>query len=481
MQLLTPAFVGFLVVWVAVFRLVPPPARRLVLLGGSCLFYAAVDPLHLPVLLGLTALVHRAALAVGGREGRGPAAAVVLAVCLVALLAGFKLAGGALEAWRAAPSATLSATALLLPPLGASYYTFRLVGYLLDVHWGRLPPERSLATLAAYATFAPQIVSGPIQRTGDFLGQLERLAPPGPEEVAAALRRILLGLVKKVAVADRLAPLVAVVHGDPSRFSSAELLLAGYAFAVQLYADFSGLTDIALGAGRLLGIRGPENFDLPFFAPSLPAYWRRWHMSLTSWLTDYLFTPLRMALRRQGRAGLALALLANMVAVGIWHGLTWTYAAFGALHGVLLAGAALTARQRDAFFARRPGLARIRAVTGPLATFHLVVLGLIVFRAPSIASAGTYLARLVALPGGPDVPRGRLDLAYLGSNARQLLVTFAVALALEGITWAGKRPGWRERFLGAAAPLRWALYYGALGLLLLYGTVDAQQFIYAHF
>ena len=164
-------------------------------------------------------------------------------------------------------------------------------------------------------------------------------------------------------IADYLAAPIASVHANPSRFSSTELLIGAYCFAVELYADFSGITDIAIGIGQLFGIKGPENFDLPCLPENIQAFWRRWHMSLTSWLTDYWFTPLRMTLRTLGSVGLYLAIVLNFVAIGLWHGLTWVFLFFGALNGIFMVVSVMTLKQRNKFF-KASSLTRIRAVAG---------------------------------------------------------------------------------------------------------------------
>src|SRR5262249_4611626 len=153
---------------------------------------------------------------------------------------------------------------------------FKLIGYLLDVYWENVPAQKRVVALALYASFFPQIVSGPIQRPGAFFEQLESVDRPDPAMMATGLRRILFGLFKKLAIADRLAELVDSVHTNPAACSSAELLLGAYLFALQLYADFSGVTDIAIGLGQLFGFQGPENFDMPFYSRNLQEYWRRW-------------------------------------------------------------------------------------------------------------------------------------------------------------------------------------------------------------
>jgi D-alanyl-lipoteichoic acid acyltransferase DltB (MBOAT superfamily) len=483
MSLLSPSFAIFTLATLLAFQLAPA-WRQHVLLTASCLFYLSWNPAHALLLLALVVLTHRTALAVGRRASeRGKLAVTSLGVAaLLVVLAAFKCSEALVAGLRAGTDTPGLDTALqLIAPLGLSYYLFKLIGYLLDVYWDRLTPERSFASLALHASFFPQIVSGPIQRAGDFFGQLARLASPDAADVAAGLRRILFGVFKKVAIADRLAVVVAAAHADPSRLSSLELLIGAYAYALQLYADFSGLTDVALGLGRLFGIRGPENFDLPFLSRNLQEYWRRWHMSLTSWLTDYLFTPLRMSVRRLGDFGLALAIFVNMVAVGVWHGAAWTYAAFGALHGLLLVASALTLKRRDAFFRRHPWLAGARAVFGPLATFQVVVLALIVFRASSASEAFAYLGHLVPGLHAPLAAAWHVRWDVLGQSRVALASIAALAAAMEFVHWASRRPRWSERFLMAPRPVRWAAYYAATAAILFYGHFGAQQFIYAQF
>ena len=481
MSFLSLSFVLFALVALAVFQLAPPRFRPLVLLFASLAFYATHGLGNALLLLCVTFAVHRAALGLERREtesGKLRLVGVVVASLVVAL-AGFKLA----SALTASPGAGAEGEGMalrVLVPLGLSYYLFKLIGYLLDVYWEKVPAQRSIVSVALYASFFPQIVSGPIERAGAFFEQLGRLDELDPASVAAGLRRILFGLFKKIAIADRLAVLVDAVHSHPSAYSSLELLLGAYLFALQLYADFSGVTDIAIGLGQLFGVKGPENFDLPFFARNLPEYWRRWHMSLTSWLADYLFTPLRMALRDLGQLGLALAILVNMVAIGVWHGAAWTYAAFGLLHGIFMVASALTLKRRDAFFRERPALSRLRGFTAPLVTFHLVVLGLVVFRASSLTLAVEYLARFAEGARGGIAPT-RLSFPLLHITPGALLGILVLAALMEFGNWAMRRPAWSQGFLAAPRVYRWALYYGIILVTLAVGHLGEQTFIYAQF
>ncbi len=309
-------------------------------------------------------------------------------------------------------------------PLGISYYSFKLISYILEVHRGNLPAERSLVKFGAYVAFFPQIVAGPIQRPGDFFGQL----PPTPVSIGGAVARIAWGLTKKLMIADNLAPAVNFVYAHVFDLHGAPLWIGLYLFPFQLYADFSGLTDIAIGAGQLFGITGPENFNRPFTASSISDFWRRWHMSLTNWLVDYVFVPLRMATRNIGATGLVLSITINMVAIGLWHGLTAGYLMFGVVNAAYLIGDALTSRRRAKFFKRNPAWERAGSWLGWLLTFHLIVVAEVFFRAPRVADALWLLRHL-----GSDL-FGSTALLYrviTESGAQQLGIGVAGYLILE--------------------------------------------------
>ncbi|MEI9951520.1 MAG: MBOAT family O-acyltransferase [Pseudomonadota bacterium] len=481
MSIISIPFLLFVVATVALCQLSPTRFRRHVLLGASYFFYASHGLPYVVLLSAVTLAVYFAALALErDRVERDKLRLVgTLVGALVLLLAGFKLA----SAFTSLPvgSADDGVALRILVPLGLSYYLFKLIGYLLDVYWENLPAQQSLVSLALYASFFPQIVSGPIQRAGDFFEQTAQLDSLDPATVTSGLRRILFGLFKKLAIADRLAVLVDGVHEKTSICSSAELALGAYLFALQLYADFSGVTDIAIGVGQLFGVKGPENFDLPFFSRNLQEYWRRWHMSLTSWLADYLFTPLRMAFRGRGNVGLALAILINMVAVGVWHGAAWTYAAFGLFHGTCLVVSVFTLKRRDAYFRRHPALARVRAITAPLVTFHLVVFGLILFRASSFANAVEYIFRMLPWFGREGITATRLDYRLLQISPRGIIGIVTLGALAELVNWAARDPRWARRFLSAPRGYRWALYYAVILLTLAVSHLGEQKFIYAQF
>jgi alginate O-acetyltransferase complex protein AlgI len=239
--------------------------------------------------------------------------------------------------------------------------------------------------------------------------------------VGHAVARIGWGLAKKLIVADNLGAAVDYVYGRTSSLHGAPLWVGFYLFPLQLYADFSGLTDIALGTGQLFGIIGPENFNRPFTATSISDYWRRWHMSLTNWLGDYVFTPLRMATRNAGNLGLVFSTSVNMIAIGLWHGLTGGYLVFGLLHSAFLCGDILTSRRRSKFFKKNPEWNRAASLLGWVLTFHMVALALVYFRAVRVSDANWLLANLwsgstvgwVDSMGGRALVRGLVGYAVL--------------------------------------------------------------------
>jgi D-alanyl-lipoteichoic acid acyltransferase DltB (MBOAT superfamily) len=461
---------------VSVFYVSAARWRRHVLLALSYLFYVSWSPAHAALLAVVTSSVYLAGrLFERQRDDRSRLRVLWLAVAgLLVLLVAFKsgelvIAAVRTEGDLGPPSWTI----VLLIPLGLSYYVFRLIGYLVDVYWERIPVQRDAVSFALYVAFFPQIVSGPIQRAGDFFGQLEQLGHSDPAAIAAGLRRILFGLFKKLVVAETPAAIVVAAHSDPGAYSGLELLVAAYCFAFQLYADFSGLTDIAIGLGQLFGIRGPENFDRPFFAKNVQEFWRRWHMSLTSWLTDYVFTPLRMTFRRFADTGLAVAILCNMLAVGLWHGPRATYAIFGALNGAFLIVSAFTLKWRNAIAREHPVIARLRSAAGPVVTFHIFVFTLIFFRADSLLLALTYVLRLFSVDSSLPWTMVRWP--------RWTLVTVLGGIAfIEVIEWARRQPRWVARFLGAPTWVRWGVYYAGVAMVLLFATAT-RQFIYAQF
>ncbi len=305
----------------------------------------------------------------------------------------------------------------ILLPVGISFYTFHGISYAFDVYRRKIEPTRSLLDFAVFVAFFPQLVAGPIGRAHLQLPQFgrERTRPDGPEIRRAAVL-ILLGLFKKVAIADMLAPYVNDAFASPETTSSLGLLVGVWAFAFQIYGDFSGYSDIARGSSSLLGISLPENFNQPYLSRSVTEFWRRWHISLSNWLRDYLYIPLG------GNRGSGLLtyrnLLLTMLIGGLWHGAALTFVVWGGLHGLYLAGERRFTRVVDED-AWRPWSLR-RDLVRTVVTFQLVCLAWVFFRADSISGALGYLGGIARLQGGVT-DRGAVVLVALAAAAVLLL------------------------------------------------------------
>lgn len=368
--------------------------RKIALLLASWFFYGAWDA-RFVALLFVSAFVNWAlaqAIVRTDDDRRGRLLVTLGVAANLGVLGYFKYAGFFLE--QLASLLTPLGFGRDLPllqvvlPVGVSFFTFQAISYLVDVHRRRVPAA-SLLDLTLLMSFFPHLVAGPIVRGADLLPQFRRVPTIDRGTVAAALLLILWGLFKKAVIASQLAgALVDPAFFDPTSRSSFDLLLGAYGYAVQIYCDFSAYSDMAIGLAALLGYTFPRNFDQPYRAASLQDFWRRWHISLSSWLRDYLYIPLGGS--RKGPVRTYLNLFLTMLLGGLWHGASWSFVIWGALHGGWLAIERFWSRHRPA------GLPRAPRWMGIVLTFHIVVLGWIFFRAQGEGEAFAYLGQLFA-------------------------------------------------------------------------------------
>ncbi|WP_035567140.1 MBOAT family O-acyltransferase [Hymenobacter sp. IS2118] len=380
------------------------------------------------------------------------------------------------------PATVLPAFELLLP-VGVSFYTFQSVGYIIDVYQGRLEAERNLGRFALFVAFFPQLVAGPIERGTHMLPQFRRTHPFDYGRVVSGLRLMAWGLFKKVVVADRLALLVNPVFNNPREHPEGPvLLLATLAFTFQIYGDFSGYTDMARGAARVLGFDFNLNFRQPYLSASVPEFWRRWHISLSGWFRDYVYIPLggsRVApVRAYGN------LMAVFLISGLWHGANWTFLVWGGLHGLYLV-ASIWARPAREWLAQLTGLAArpgLRRVLGVGVTFGLVAYAWVFFRANSLADAVFISQHLGSGWGGLDGRQVATLLLDFSQHYRPELaiVAFAVCLML-GVEYFGRHRSLQAWVAAQPFGVRWT-GYAALALLTLYlGVFNSTSFIYFQF
>ena len=299
-------------------------------------------------------------------------------------------------------------------PVGISFYTFQSLGYVIDVYRGKLPAERNLLSYALFVSFFPQLVAGPIERAGHLLAQVKRDRSWSTAGLESGLMLMVWGLFKKMVIADNLSPYVDAVYSNPGHYSAGTLLTATVFFALQIYCDFSGYTDIARGTARTLGFDLMRNFDLPYFSRSPVEFWRRWHISLSQWFQDYLYFPLAMHdMRKGGWAGKYRAHLISMALIGVWHGANWTFLAFGVYWGLIIAGYLyLSERVAEAGedtalarFGRSDLVARLKPVLSVTLMFVIACVGWILFRAKSLTDFWTVLSGCFTATGESGVNR----------------------------------------------------------------------------
>lgn len=364
----------------------------------------------------------------------------------------------------------------VLVSIGVSYFVFQALSYLIDIHLYGEKPERHAGYFALYLAFFPKLLQGPIERGRDLLPQLREAGRFDHDEFQAGLLQFGWGMFKKAVVADRLAIYVNAVYGDVHSYSGLSLLFATYLYAFQLYYDFSGYTDMALGIGRMFNVRLTQNFNAPYLASSVADFWRRWHISFSRWILDYLFAPLHMQLRYWKKWGTAIALFVAFLSSGIWHGASWGFVIWGALHGLYLACSVLYKPLQKKIY-QRLGLEKSLAqkVWQIAVTFHLVCFAWIFFRANSIADALYVVSHLFAGVSG----FGKVLLAHGGTDlaiaAVSILVIWLVALVKERTRLGA------DFFQAAPLPLRWSAYFGLVAGILLFNMDSNAGFIYFNF
>jgi D-alanyl-lipoteichoic acid acyltransferase DltB (MBOAT superfamily) len=390
-----------------------PSLRAGFLIASSVVFYSWAGPASLALLLAMIALTFAAARALGSEDALRRRLGLALLAGNLAVLALFKYAD--------ALAGSLGLQAPRLDgalPLGLSFYTFNLISHGLDVYWGRSEPA-PLGALTAYATCFPTVSSGPLVREADFRAQAAVPTALTADAIDTAVFRIAMGLAKKALVADSIGAVVDPLFADHRSLGLAGAWVAVLGQHFRVYFDFSGYTDIAMGAALLVGVRVPPNFDAPYTARSLTEFWQRWHMTLSAWFRDYVFMPTAMFLRgldprRRPGPARSLALVVTMVLIGLWHAPTAPYLVWGLGQGAILAvHASLRARGRAPW----PEWA------GRLATFAALMLGWALLRSTDLAMAGSLFAALAGLRGTGTLPVAGVTPAFLAGLAALLVVT----------------------------------------------------------
>src|SRR5690349_17945267 len=404
------------------------PLRLAFLTSASWFFYAWWDWRYLPVLIGATSVDFLAGRWIAASASE-PRRRLLLATSLatnVGILAYFKYAGfffGSLNGIGRALELGAGLPSLhILLPIGISFYTFNSMSYTIDIFRRRVEPTRSVLEYTTFVGLFPHLIAGPIVRFTDLSEQLKRLTPRLTSETASrGMFFLSCGLVKKLLIADQLNPYVAGLYRGHSHLGLLSGWAAAIGYSLQLYFDFSGYSDMAVGLACLLGFRFPQNFNSPFKAENISDFWRRWHMSLSNWFRDYLFIPLGGS--RLGAKRTVLNLVVTMFLAGLWHGAAWTFVVWGLVHGFFLASHAVL---------RKAGLTPRSVTVNRLATFALVCAAFVIFRSPSLRVAGDVLSSMIGL-NGLD-PATRLD-ALLPVKFGLLVAALLVFVNVAPNTW----------------------------------------------
>jgi len=471
-------FALFFPIVTAVYFTAPQRWRVHVLLVASCVFYMAFIPVYILILLVTILIDYIAGICLERVEGRSRKALLcvsIVSTCLVlfvfkyfAFFTGSFASVANCLGWKILPPAVK-----IILPIGLSFHTFQSLSYVIEVYKGRQKAERNFIVYATYVMFFPQLVAGPIERPQNLIHQFSEEHLLRYEQVTAGLKRMAWGFFKKLVVADRLALYVNDVYGTPRNYNGLQLTTATVFFAYQIYCDFSGYSDIAIGAAQILGFRLIENFRTPYYSLSVSEFWRRWHMSLSTWFKDYLYIPLGG--NRVGRGRHVINLLITFAVSGLWHGANWTYVIWGVLNGIYLVIGDMTKVWRNRFFGVF-GLhegTRVRRMIKLGTTFVLTCIAWIVFRARNAQDAAYVFTHLGV---GWDFHKLATEQFFL----RQFPITVAAILVLE----LGQRIGnyTIPRVVGnwSIAP-RWIAYASFVLMVVMFGVYRKMQFIYFQF
>jgi alginate O-acetyltransferase complex protein AlgI len=469
-------FLIFFPVVTILFFLLPHKFRWMLLLAASCVFYMFFVPVYILILLVTILIDYVAAIYIDKSEGKKKKFYLIISItstCLVLFI--FKYFNFFNENFRLLAQLIhwnypIQALRILLP-IGLSFHTFQSLSYVIEVYRGNQKPEHHFGIYSLYVMFYPQLSAGPIERPQNMLHQFYEEHDFDYDNVMYGLKRMLWGYFKKVVIADRLSLYVNAIYGDQNAHNGTSFLLATIFFTFQIYCDFSGYSDIAIGSARVMGFKLMTNFNRPLFSKSMTEYWRRWHISLSTWFNDYLFTPLVFEFRNAGKFAVVFALLITFFVSGLWHGAGWTFIAWGLLHGIAIMYEFLTKKKRKRLFQNVPEL--VSKTVSSILTLIFVSFTLIFFRASSFHDAIIIIHKMI-------FERGRL---FIGGNTWLIVysVFFILVLLVTELIQEYKLFNNFSLFYNPNKAVRYLTYYSLVLIILLLGVFDSSQFIYFQF
>ncbi|WP_186434387.1 MBOAT family protein [Lutibacter sp. Hel_I_33_5] len=453
--------------------------QNLLLLFASYFFYGYANWEMIPLLLVATTIFYFLGIAIQKSTEKKALIFNSLGVFLgVGLLLYFKYLNFFIESFsdlfNTIGLKVNSTTFNIILPLGISFFTFRLISYVIEVRRGKMEATTDFVDFATYVAFFPTILSGPIDRPNRFIPQLQSKRSFDYNLVVDGCRQILWGLFQKVVIADNLAGLINDVWTDIPNQSGSTLLIIAILYSFQIYTDFSGYSHMAIGVGKILGFQITKNFNYPFFSRNLAEFWRNWHISLTSWLTDYIFMPLNVKFRNLGIWGIILAIIINMLLVGMWHGATWTFVVFGLYNGLLFIPLILTGSifKKKKLKTNKLGLPSLNDSLRIIRTFLIVTLGLIMCRAENIDQAISYILKIIS-------PSLFTKPILTGMSLALTTIIFLFIFVI--VEWLSRKNEFPLSNLKINKPLEYTLYFTIIFAIIYFGDFGTNQFIYFKF
>ena len=469
------AYALFLPVVFIIYWSMPDRHRWVWLLAASCYFYMSWNPRYIILIIGVTLISYASALIIERTQSRTRKKAVLWAggiVCLSFLFVFkyFNLFAGTFSTIMSGLCIPVHPVTLdLLLPVGISFYTFQTLSYMIDVYRGDISAEKNLGIYATFVSFFPQLVAGPIERAGNLLPQLTEEKRFDYKGITRGLKLIAWGLLKKMCVADLLAVQVDAVYQSLETCTGGDLLFAVIGFSIQIYCDFSGYSDIAVGSANILGINLMNNFSSPYYSASVREFWSRWHISLSGWFRDYVYIPLGG--NRCGKFRHSFNLMCTFLLSGLWHGASWTFVVWGGIHGL-----AQILENTIEPYIKNIRTRRAGSVVSVLFVFSFCSLAWVFFRAETFRDAVYVLTHI-----GKGFSQEGMRFHNVRINAVGLVKLLLLCGILAVYDFADKRNDVIEWIGKRKAAVRWSIYTALVFIIFLFAQIDENSFIYFQF
>lgn len=484
--------INFLLFFVVVFVVYYLPISRkypkfqnIWLFLVSYFFYGFADWRMIPLLLGATIAFYGIGLWLKNEMVRGhhkiasqiTTFGVLLGICILLYFKYLNFFADSFAQLLNAIGFNITWTTLnIVLPIGVSFFTFKLISYIIEIHREHIDDCKSFLEFGTYIAFFPTILSGPIDRPNKFIPQLKIRHTFDYSLALDGSRQVLWGMFTKMCIADNFASCIDNVWQAPANVNSITLITISLLYPLQMYADFDGYSNMAIGIGKILGFKVTQNFNHPFISRNIAEYWRNWHMSLTNWLTDYVFSPLNIAFRNLQNLGIILAILLNFILIGLWHGANWTFAVFGLYHGLLYIPLILsgTFGKKKKLKANDYGLPKVKDISKMLLTYLMVAFGLIIFKAPSLSEAFNFLRYIIS------------NISTLDTSVNTYIrpITYLFLAILIIVEWVKRKEEHPLQFTNSYflkhRVVRWFVYYAIVMAIVLYQGLS-NSFIYFQF